>query len=44
MHETGSLAVAVLRYSFDVSNWSFEEIKEPDRKIKKSQIFMGSVT
>jgi hypothetical protein len=32
----GSLAVPVLRYSFGITNWHREEIRELDRKTRKS--------
>jgi hypothetical protein len=34
MQETGSLAIPVLRYSFQIINWHHEEIQKLDRKTK----------
>jgi len=31
----GVLAIPVIRYSFDIINWSLEEVKKVDRKIRK---------
>jgi hypothetical protein len=31
----GTLAVPILRYSFDIINWRLEEIKQTDRKTRK---------
>ena len=31
----GTLAVPVLRYSFDIINWRLEEIRKIDRKTRK---------
>jgi len=31
----GTLAVPVLRYSFGIINWRFEEIRQIDRKARK---------
>jgi hypothetical protein len=33
---TGALAVPVLRYSFGIINWRLEEIKQIDRKTRKT--------